>query len=94
MTLRLTATDHVYVCVVDATGKAVVNGVYLEKGQQTKTFRSKRFRANFGNGAVRMIVDGKTLPRGQHRHARRLRDAAGQEAAQLSESVRAGLCAL
>src|SRR3954447_14713636 len=29
VTLKLTATTHVYVCVVDATGKQVVNGDFL-----------------------------------------------------------------
>ena len=51
-----------YVCVVDATGKAVVNGDYLEPGKSTKTFRSQRFRVNFGNGDVRMRVGGKRYP--------------------------------
>src|SRR5687767_8014601 len=36
VSLKLTATDRVYVCLVDATGKAVVNGEYIEKGASTK----------------------------------------------------------
>jgi cytoskeleton protein RodZ len=59
-TLRLTATSaRVYVCLVDATGKAVVNGDYLEPGKSTKTFRSQRFRMNLGNGDVYLRVNGK-----------------------------------
>src|SRR4051794_39238767 len=33
LSLRLTATERVYVCVVDATGKQVVGGDFLEPGQ-------------------------------------------------------------
>ena len=47
-------------CLVDATGKQVVDGVQLEAGKRTKAFRSQRFRANFGNGSVRMTVNGKS----------------------------------
>jgi cytoskeleton protein RodZ len=58
--LRLTAKSaRVYVCLVDATGKAVVNGEYLEPGKSTKTFRSQRFRVNLGNSAVTLRVGGK-----------------------------------
>ena len=58
--LRLTAKGaRVYVCLVDATGKAVVNGEYLEPGKSTKTFRSQRFRVNLGNSEVTLRVGGK-----------------------------------
>ena len=59
-TLRLTAkSSRVYVCLVDATGKAVVNGEYLEPGKSTKTFRSQRFRVNLGNSEVTLRVGSK-----------------------------------
>jgi hypothetical protein len=58
--LRLTATNaRVYVCLIDATGKAVVDGDYLEPGKSSKTFRSQRFRVNLGNSSVSMRVGGK-----------------------------------
>jgi cytoskeletal protein RodZ len=61
--LRLTAKGaRVYVCLVDATGKAVVNGDYLEPGKSTRTFRSQRFRVNLGNSAVTLRVGGKSYP--------------------------------
>ena len=69
-----------FVCLVDATGKQVLDGVQLEAGQRTRSFRSQRFRANFGNGSVRMSVNGKTLPRRGRRAADRLRVPARQEA--------------
>jgi cytoskeletal protein RodZ len=62
-TLRLTAkSSRVYVCLVDATGKAVVNGEYLEPGKSTKTFRSQRFRVNLGNSEVTLRVGSKRYP--------------------------------
>jgi hypothetical protein len=94
VSLRLTATDHVFVCVEDASGKPVVNGGFLEKGQSTKTFRSKRFRANFGNGSVRMSVDGKRYPVANNGKPVGYEMRPGKKPRRLSESVRAGLCAL
>jgi cytoskeletal protein RodZ len=61
--LRLTAKGaRVYVCLIDATGKAVVDGEYLEPGKSTKTFRSQRFRVNLGNSSVTLRVGGKPYP--------------------------------
>src|SRR6478736_4579461 len=94
VSLRLTATGNVYACVEDAAGKAVVNAVNLTKGQKTKTFRSKRFRANFGSGAVRMIVDGKTYPVANTGRPVGYEMRPGKKPRKLSESVRAGLCPL
>jgi transcriptional regulator with XRE-family HTH domain len=59
-TLRLTATARVYVCLENAKGRPVMNGVTLSAGQRSATFRSRRFRANFGNGGVRMRINGHT----------------------------------
>src|SRR6478609_3821994 len=42
VTLRLTATAPVYVCLENATGHAVLNGVTLAAGQHSATFRSHR----------------------------------------------------
>src|SRR3954470_929723 len=61
--LRLTAKGaRVYVCLIDATGKAIVNGEYLEPGKSTKTFRSQRFRVNLGNSEVTLRVGSKRYP--------------------------------
>ena len=94
VTLKVSATDHVFVCVEDASGKPIVNGSFLEKGQSTKTFRSKRFRANFGNGAVRMSVDGKRVPVANTGKPVGYELRPGKKPRRLSESVRRGLCAL
>jgi cytoskeletal protein RodZ len=94
VTLRLTATtSRVYVCVVDATGKAVVNGDFLEPGKSTRTFRSQRFRMNFGNGDVRMRVSGKRYSAADLGKPIGYEVRPGKRPTRLSESVRVKLCA-
>jgi hypothetical protein len=58
--LQLIATGPVYVCLVNARGRQVIDEVTLETGTRTRTFRSRSFRTNFGNANVRMRVNGKT----------------------------------
>jgi cytoskeleton protein RodZ len=50
------------VCLVDASGRQLVDEETLMAGQRTRTFRSRSFRTNFGNANLRMRVDGKTYP--------------------------------
>jgi cytoskeleton protein RodZ len=93
-TLRLTATTtRVYVCVVDASGKAVINGEYLEPGKSTKTFRSQRFSMNFGNGDIRMKVGNKSYPAANLRKPIGYEVRAGKKPVRLSEAARVKLCA-
>jgi cytoskeleton protein RodZ len=94
VSLRLVATGSVYACVEDAGGKAVVNAVTLTRGQKTRTFTSKRFRANFGSAAVRMVVGGKTYKVANTGRPIGYEIRPGKRPRKLSESVRAGLCAL
>jgi cytoskeleton protein RodZ len=58
--LQLVATAPVYVCVVDASGRQVIDEETLAADTTTRTLRSKRFLTNFGNDNVRMRVNGKT----------------------------------
>jgi cytoskeletal protein RodZ len=58
--LRLVATAPVYVCLVDADGKQVIDEETLEAGTRTKLFKSRVFRTNFGNSNVKMVANGKT----------------------------------
>jgi cytoskeleton protein RodZ len=58
--LQLIATAPVYVCVVDARGRQVIDEETLAAGTTTRTLRSRRFLTNFGNDTVRMRVNGKT----------------------------------
>jgi cytoskeleton protein RodZ len=58
--LQLVATAPVYVCVVDAGGRQVIDEETLAPGTVTRTLRSKRFLTNFGNNGIRMRVNGRT----------------------------------
>ncbi len=91
--LRLTATEPVFVCLVDATGKQVLDGVTLERGQRTQQFRSQRFRANFGNGNIRMNVSGKNYNAAKLDQPVGYEFRPGKAPKRLSERVRVGLCA-
>ena len=93
VSLRLTASDPVFVCLVDATGKQVLDGVQLEAGQRTRSYRSQRFRANFGNGSVRMSVNGKNYRAADVGRPIGYEFRPGKKPRRLSESVRVGLCA-
>jgi hypothetical protein len=56
--LRLEATGPVNVCL-KAGGRTLVNGLTLEAGQRTRTFRSRRFLLTVGNNAVILRINGK-----------------------------------
>ncbi|HKG35094.1 MAG TPA: RodZ domain-containing protein [Solirubrobacterales bacterium] len=57
--LRLTASAPVWVCVLDASGREVVDGQTLSTGQEAGPFRSAGFRVAFGNGAIEMELNGE-----------------------------------
>ena len=58
--LQLVATAPVYVCVVDARGRQVVDEETLDADSPRRTYTSRSFRTNFGNNNVSMRVNGKT----------------------------------
>ena len=60
MRLQLVATAPVYVCVVDARGRQVVDEVTLDADSPRRTYSSRSFRTNFGNNNVSMRVNGRT----------------------------------
>ena len=60
--LQLVASAPVYVCVVDAGGRQVIDEETLEPDTVTRVLRSKRFLTTFGNNAVEMRVNGRTYP--------------------------------
>jgi cytoskeleton protein RodZ len=90
-TLRLTATQPVYVCVVDASGKTVENTT-LQTSSRTKTLRSKRFRMNLGNGGVHLRVDGRTFKPAATSNPVGYEVRPGRTPTKLPDSVRAKLC--
>ena len=59
--LQITATGLVNVCLVDATGKRIINSRNLVTGEATRTYRSRRFRVAFGNNLLRLRVNGKLV---------------------------------
>jgi cytoskeleton protein RodZ len=60
--LQLVATAPVYVCVVDAGGRQVIDEETLAPDTVTRVLRSRRFLTNFGNNGIRMRVNGRTYP--------------------------------
>jgi cytoskeleton protein RodZ len=56
--LRLTATAEVWVCLLDGSGKPLIDGEILQPGSEAGPFRSRRYSMSLGNGAVALTVDG------------------------------------
>jgi cytoskeleton protein RodZ len=59
LSLQLTATDEVWVCLLNAGGRALVEGQILGAGAEAGPFRSGSFTVSLGNGEVSMTVNGQ-----------------------------------
>jgi cytoskeleton protein RodZ len=59
LSLRLTAQAEVWVCLLNASGKALVDGQILDGGVKVGPFRSGSFTVSLGNGEVAMKVNGE-----------------------------------
>jgi hypothetical protein len=59
VTVELTASAEVWACVLNAGGKALVDGLILEAGEEEGPFHSGSFTVSFGNGEVKMLIDGR-----------------------------------
>ncbi len=59
VSLRLAAKAEVWVCLLAATGRRLVNSQILEAGAVEGPFHSGSFTVSFGNGEVSMLIDGK-----------------------------------
>jgi cytoskeleton protein RodZ len=57
--MRLAATAEVWVCLLDAKERPLVDGQILEPGAEAGPFRSAGYTVALGNGSVTMFVDGK-----------------------------------
>jgi cytoskeletal protein RodZ len=65
VTVKLVATSTpVYVCVEDGNGKVLIPGVIYSPGQTIPTETASKLLMTFGNSAVQMKVNGKTVPVG------------------------------
>jgi helix-turn-helix protein len=59
VTVELAARAEVWACLLDAKGKALVDGLILEAGVEEGPFHSGSFTVSFGNGEVQMLIDGR-----------------------------------
>jgi cytoskeleton protein RodZ len=59
--LQIEPTAEVWTCVLNAKGKPLVDGLTLAAGETAGPFHSRTFTAAFGNGSVKVLVDGKAL---------------------------------
>jgi cytoskeleton protein RodZ len=59
VTVKLTASAEVWTCLLNAEGKALVDGSILEAGAEEGPFHSGSFTVSFGNGEVKMLIDGR-----------------------------------
>jgi hypothetical protein len=56
--LEVEPTAEVWACVLDGKGKALVDGLTLAAGETVGPFHAGSYTAAFGNGSVRVVVDG------------------------------------
>lgn len=61
-TLQIIPTGQVYVCLRDASGRRLLDGVILQPGAATRTYRSRSLRLTLGNGDARLVVNGRARP--------------------------------
>jgi cytoskeleton protein RodZ len=64
VTVKLVPTSSVYVCVEDGNGKVLIPGVIYAPGQTVPTETARKLLVTFGNSAVQMKINGKTVPVG------------------------------
>ena len=57
--LQIQPTGPVSVCLENGAGEPLIGNLTLDAGQDSETFKAKRFRVSFGTGAAVMRVDGK-----------------------------------
>jgi cytoskeleton protein RodZ len=59
--LKLLPIDPVYVCLVDSSGRRLIDGQTVDPSAPPPTFKAKRFSVLFGHGPQVMRVNGKTV---------------------------------
>ena len=60
-TVSLTPTGTVWVCLVDQSGKALVNGETLTTGDSRGPFKAKDMQLTLGNGEIQVELNGKQV---------------------------------
>lgn len=59
VTVELAASAEVWACLLDAEGKPLIDGLILQAGAKEGPFHSGSFTVSFGNGEVKMLIDGR-----------------------------------
>jgi cytoskeleton protein RodZ len=59
VSVQLAASVEVWVCLLDAKDRHLIDGRILEAGAEEGPFRSGSFTLSFGNGGISMLVNGK-----------------------------------
>ena len=59
--VQIVPTGAVSVCLVDATGKQLIDNVILHPPDPTRRYRSRRFRVAFGNGNARLRYGSRSI---------------------------------
>jgi cytoskeleton protein RodZ len=59
VSVQLAASAEVWVCMLDAKDRHLVDGQILEAGTKEGPFRSGSFTLSFGNGEISILIDGK-----------------------------------
>jgi hypothetical protein len=59
--MKVVATGSVYVCLKDGN-TTLVDGTTLAAGDETRTFRSRRFRLTLGNASAKLVINGRARP--------------------------------
>ena len=64
VSLSITPTAAVYVCLIGEGGRKLIPGEELQAGQATSTYHAKRFELVLGNNSVTLYIDGRarTVP--------------------------------
>jgi cytoskeletal protein RodZ len=61
VTLKLVPTGQVWVCLVDGTGKKLINGQTLSAGQSVPAHTASKLLLNIGNAAVKLNANGRDV---------------------------------
>jgi hypothetical protein len=59
--VQVRTTADVWVCLVDQTGKPLINGEILPGGQSRGPFRASAFELNIGNGSIDLRADDRAF---------------------------------
>jgi hypothetical protein len=62
VTLQLTPTGQVYVCLVNGAGTKLINEQTFDTGQTIPTEKASKLLLTLGNASVTMKVNGKSVP--------------------------------